>query len=156
MAAEENDDAGDQGANRVAEPPPTTSPETTSVDLRSIQPTPQIGSSVSSATFASVPAWVSLSGSKTYNLGATQEKIALRILWILTAIIATIFLLSVVLGGWCFFDKAQCDASGNALRLVTGTTKDIFTAMLGLAGSVVGFYFGQRDRDNASQATTSL
>lgn len=82
--------------------------------------------------------------SKPFDLGEVQQKIALRIIWVLIAIVACIFLISVILGGWCFYDKAQCVAAGNALDLVVGKTKDIFTAMLGLVGSIVGFYFGQR------------
>jgi hypothetical protein len=121
------------------------------VDLRTISPTSGTGLPGGGVDgSAQRSSSVTLSSTKTYNFSITQEKLALRILWILMGIIGAVFCLSLVMGSVCLVSSGQCKAAGEGLQLVIGTTKELFTAIIGLVGSVVGFYFGQRDRDSSS------
>lgn len=74
----------------------------------------------------------------------TQRRIAFMLLWIMIGVIAIITVMSLGYSLRCAFDGAACDTGSSALKLLNDSMSPIFTAMIGLVGSVVGFYFGSK------------
>ncbi|HEX8573343.1 MAG TPA: hypothetical protein VF759_11395 [Allosphingosinicella sp.] len=83
-------------------------------------------------------------GVEPVELGNTRKTIAYFLLWILVGIIVVIVLVSLVFSINCWMDATKCTAATTALNLLTTSVSPVFTAMVGLVGSVVGFYFGSR------------
>lgn len=74
----------------------------------------------------------------------TQKRIAFALLLIMIGVIAIITVVALGYSVRCSIDGGSCDRSSKALDLLNGSMSPIFTAMIGLVGSVVGFYFGSR------------
>lgn len=79
-----------------------------------------------------------------FELDRTRKQLAYRLLWILIGIIAIIMLMSVIYSVRCWTTNETCSDATQALGILTGAASPIFTAMVGLVGSVVGFYFGSK------------
>lgn len=75
----------------------------------------------------------------------TREKIAYLLLAILIGVIAIITLVALIYSASCWFSAAQCAAAQKALPILTDAIQPVFTAMIGIVGSVVGFYFGSKE-----------
>lgn len=80
----------------------------------------------------------------TFELDRTRKQLAYRLLWIMIGIIGVIMLMSTIYSVRCWIDGGSCAAATTALGILTGSLSPIFTAMVGLVGSVVGFYFGSK------------
>jgi len=78
------------------------------------------------------------------TLDRTRRDIAYLLLWIMIGVMLVIILASVVYSVRCAMDSTTCAAATNALGVLTSSISPIFTAMVGLVGSVVGFYFGSK------------
>jgi len=74
----------------------------------------------------------------------TRKRIAYFLLWILVGIIVIVVLVSLAFSWTCWVDEAKCTPASTALSILTTSISPLFTAMVGLVGSVVGFYFGSR------------
>lgn len=74
----------------------------------------------------------------------TQRQIAFMLLYIMIGVIAIITIMSLGYSVGCSRDVKACPINGNALKLLNDSMSPIFTAMIGLVGSVVGFYFGSK------------
>ena len=74
----------------------------------------------------------------------TQRLIAFMLLWILIGIIMVIVIVSLAYTTQCVVAKSPCTQAKDALDLLNKSLSPIFTAMIGLVGSVVGFYFGSK------------
>ncbi|HET9640619.1 MAG TPA: hypothetical protein VFP12_15575 [Allosphingosinicella sp.] len=83
-------------------------------------------------------------GVEPVELGNTRKTIAFFLLWILVGIIVVVVLVSLVFTIMCWLDGTKCAAATTSLNLLTTSVSPVFTAMVGLVGSVVGFYFGSR------------
>ena len=91
---------------------------------------------------ASTPA-----GTETYNLrlDATRRQIAFFLLWIMAGVIAAPVFATIVFSGWCWWNGGDtCTNAGTAIDLLAKSMSQFVTAMVGLVGSVVGFYFGSK------------
>lgn len=88
------------------------------------------------------------SGAVPYNpeIDKTRKYIAYFLLWILVGIIVTIVLVTIVYSGRCWNEADTCTAVGPALDMLNTSISPVFTAMVGLVGSVVGFYFGSKSQ----------
>lgn len=78
------------------------------------------------------------------RLGKTRESIAFRLLWLLAAIVAGYLLVSVIFSQACW-QSSTCDIK-DAYAMAAGSFATVFAALLGLVGSVVGFYFGSQSK----------
>lgn len=78
------------------------------------------------------------------RLGKTRESIAFRLLWLLAAIVAGYLLVSVIFSQACW-QSSECDIK-DAYAMAAGSFATVFAALLGLVGSVVGFYFGSQSK----------
>ena len=80
---------------------------------------------------------------KRLDIDETRQQIAFILLWILGGIIVL-----EAIGGACFAGDCwlfgRCDRASTAFGLISSSMGAIFTAMVGLVGSVVGFYFGSQ------------
>jgi len=74
----------------------------------------------------------------------TRRTIAYFLLWILVGIMLVVVLVSLVFSVNCWVDGRTCGRATTALNILTASVSPMFTAMVGLVGSVVGFYFGSR------------
>lgn len=77
----------------------------------------------------------------------TQRRIAFMLLWIMIGVIAIITIVSLGYSLRCSLSATTgdaCEMGGAGLDLLTKSLSPIFTAMIGLVGSVVGFYFGSK------------
>lgn len=74
----------------------------------------------------------------------TQRRIAFMLLWIMIGVIAITTVMSLGYSVRCSIDGAACVTNSAALKLLNDSLSPIFTAMIGLVGSVVGFYFGSK------------
>ncbi len=79
-----------------------------------------------------------------YPMERTRAKIAYFLLWIMVAIVVVIVLVSLMFSVDCWLRAARCAPAKDALSMLTGGISPVFTALVGLVGSVVGFYFGSR------------
>ena len=80
-----------------------------------------------------------------YDPNVTREKLAYFLLWIMIGIIAVFAILSTTYSVDCLNGHdAKCTLESESLNIVVTTLSPIFTAMVGLVGSVVGFYFGSK------------
>lgn len=98
-------------------------------------------------TVAPAPAQGGGSGTasvENVDLGNTRKRIAYFLLWILVGVIVVIVLVSVVFSVRCWINPDTCTPAATALNILTSNVAPVFTAMVGLVGSVVGFYFGSR------------
>jgi hypothetical protein len=76
--------------------------------------------------------------------GTTRRTIAYFLLWIMVGIMLIVVLASLVFSVNCWVDGTTCARATTALNILTSNISPMFTAMVGLVGSVVGFYFGSR------------
>lgn len=79
-----------------------------------------------------------------YSVDQTRQMIAIWLLASLFGIIAVEALFSAILGFNCWIYGMCSTRAAPAVALITNTIQPIFTAMVGLVGSVVGFYFGSQ------------
>lgn len=84
------------------------------------------------------------------SIDLTRQRIAYLLLWIMIGIMVVIILVSLAYSIGCWRDVTQCTAASNALGVLTSSISPIFTAMVGLVGSVVGFYFGSKNSDETA------
>jgi uncharacterized membrane protein YeaQ/YmgE (transglycosylase-associated protein family) len=78
------------------------------------------------------------------DLGKTRRGIAYLLLAMLGAIIAVELIYAMIYSASCFVDAKSCAAGTAAYQLILDGIDPVFTAMIGLVGSVVGFYFGSQ------------
>jgi hypothetical protein len=93
-------------------------------------------------------------GVQPVSFERTQRNLAYMLLSVLIGIIVVIVLLSVIYSYSCWAHPLvaekgappvdPCAAVGPALTLFNQSISPVFTAMIGLVGSVVGFYFGSK------------
>lgn len=88
------------------------------------------------------PPTVTRVGARSVN--DTREAIAYLLLGTLIGVVVFEAVFSVVIGGSCWRSGACTDRDSQAIGLVTTTLQPMFTAMVGLVGSVVGYYFGSQ------------
>lgn len=85
--------------------------------------------------------------SPPFNLDGTRRDIAFILLGMLAAIILIIVLSSSIMAVSCWFGAkpdGTCPQAQASLGVLTSVFGTVFTAMVGLVGSVVGFYFGSQ------------
>jgi len=94
-------------------------------------------------------------GTENYQLSLrladTQKSIAIFLLCIFAGVIAAPVLATIVFSGWCWLHAETCPAASQALDLLSRNASQYVTAIIGIVGSVVGFYFGS----NSSGGTTT-
>lgn len=78
------------------------------------------------------------------KLEQTRANIAYGLLAILLLVVLFQVISSAALSSGCWVWGSYCPQAEKALSMITSTTQSIFTAMVGLVGSVVGFYFGSK------------
>jgi hypothetical protein len=83
-------------------------------------------------------------GVEPYQMERTRAKIALFLLWIMVGIIVVVVLISLTYSVDCWLRPDRCTSAKDALAMLTGGVSPVLTALVGLVGSVVGFYFGSR------------
>lgn len=98
---------------------------------------PATGNNDSSTTVA---------GLEPFQFSKTQQQLAFRLLWVMIGVIFVIVASSAVYSATCFADGRQCASATSALSIITNSLSPIFTAMVGLVGSVIGFYFGSKQQ----------
>lgn len=79
-----------------------------------------------------------------YSLDSTRKRIAFFLLWIMAGVIALVAVVSLIYSANCWFSGDKCTQAEKALSLLNTGVSPMFTAMIGLVGSVVGFYFGSK------------
>ncbi len=79
-----------------------------------------------------------------FSIDATRKELAYLLLYVMIGVIVVIVIVSILYSLSCWNNAAQCTAATNALGVLTSSISPIFTAMVGLVGSVVGFYFGSK------------
>lgn len=83
-------------------------------------------------------------GVQDYSLDSTRKRIAFFLLYLMAGIVALVALVSLFYSGSCWLDEVPCTQAEGALTLLNTGIAPMFTAMVGLVGSVVGFYFGSK------------
>jgi len=103
---------------------------------------------VSSAASAAAPSNPGSPSAVTgYSVDATRQWIAFVLLGILGAFVFAEVLATVVLAFDCWVGHdGKCTQEGVAMDLLTRGVGGAFTAIVGLVGSVVGFYFGSQSQ----------
>jgi hypothetical protein len=79
-----------------------------------------------------------------YSLDSTRKRIAFFLLYIMAGIVALVAFVSLFYSGGCWLNHTKCSQAEGALTLLNTGIAPMFTAMVGLVGSVVGFYFGSK------------
>lgn len=79
-----------------------------------------------------------------YSLDSTRKRIAFFLLFIMAAIVGLVALVSLIYSVDCWRNVGKCTQAEGALTLLNSGIAPMFTAMVGLVGSVVGFYFGSK------------
>ena len=81
-----------------------------------------------------------------YSLDSTRKRIAFFLLFIMAGIVALVALVSLLYSLDCWLSRTpgKCTQAEGALTLLNSGIAPMFTAMVGLVGSVVGFYFGSK------------
>lgn len=128
-------------------PPPASPPGL--INLTTVTPASGVGGGGGSGGGATPPG--SATSVTPYNLDETRQQIAFILLGILGFIILIQLISSAVLAAGCWstatLDKAgvaACPQAQASLGVLTSVLGTVFTAMIGLVGSVVGFYFGSQ------------
>jgi hypothetical protein len=86
-----------------------------------------------------------VSSTFSFDIDRTREKIAFILLGILAAIILIEVLAGGIFAADCWTQAGDnCSKVQASLGILTGVLGMVFTAMVGLVGSVVGFYFGSQ------------
>ncbi|KPF62380.1 hypothetical protein IP88_14855 [alpha proteobacterium AAP81b] len=118
----------------------TTDP-TAPIDLSAIRPTSTADPNTS-PTATSVTRFGSLND-------RTRTYIAYALVGLLAALVVFHFIQSLQLVSACHAATAAtlCKVEIDAFTLAAKETQNIFTAIVGLVGSVVGFYFGQKSNE---------
>ena len=86
-------------------------------------------------------------GVREVNLEDTRRRIAYFLLGILTLVVVIEVLGGSILAVNCWLGanaNGACPAAQASLSVLTTSLGAVFTAMIGLVGSVVGFYFGSK------------
>ncbi len=82
-----------------------------------------------------------------YDPGRDQEKARVRITYVLLAMLGLAVVCVLAVGCYlaltCYAAKACSDAK-DAFALMSATVALIFTPIVGLVGSAIGFYFGSK------------
>jgi hypothetical protein len=79
-----------------------------------------------------------------YSLDSTRKRIAFFLLFIMAGIVALVAIVSLIYSAGCWLNGSRCTQAEGALTLLNTGISPMFTAMVGLVGSVVGFYFGSK------------
>lgn len=79
-----------------------------------------------------------------FSLDTTRKRIAFFLLYIMAGVIALVALVSLIYSADCWLNGSKCTQAEGALNLLNSGIAPMFTAMIGLVGSVVGFYFGSK------------
>ena len=79
-----------------------------------------------------------------YSIDSTRKRIAFFLLYIMAGIVALVAFVSLFYSGSCWLNGSKCTQAEGALTLLNTGIAPMFTAMVGLVGSVVGFYFGSK------------
>lgn len=77
-------------------------------------------------------------------LNHTRKKIAMTLIGMLALLIVVEVIWGGIFGMSCWVNSkpATCDLADRSLAITQSAVGQMFTAMVGLVGSVVGFYFG--------------
>ena len=86
------------------------------------------------------------SGVSALELGQTRKEIAYRLIYIMSAVIAAYLLVSLIFAQSCWM-SSTCSVK-DAYGMAAGSFATVFTALVGIVGSVVGFYFGSKSEGN--------
>ncbi|QRE74270.1 hypothetical protein [Methylobacterium aquaticum] len=82
-----------------------------------------------------------------YDPGRDQEKARVRIAYVLLAMLGLAVVCVLATGSYlaltCYAGKT-CGEAKEAFALLSGTVALIFTPVVGLVGSAIGFYFGSK------------
>lgn len=78
---------------------------------------------------------------------STRRWLAYSIMMLLGVVVAAIGISSLYYSYQCWLAPGQCQAASSALNTLVDGLQPMFTALTGLVGSVVGFYFGSRQRE---------
>lgn len=87
---------------------------------------------------------------KDYDPGPEQEKARAKLAYILLAVLVGLVVVQVitgVIGAVDCFLSPNCADAKNALALMNTSISQTFTPIVGLVGSVIGFYFGAKSKD---------
>jgi hypothetical protein len=115
------------------------------IDLQAIRPT-------SLADPKTAPSATSVTSAGSLN-DQTRTYIAYALVALLAALVLFHFFQSTQLSSVCRVGAKQalCMVETQAFLLAAKETQNIFTAIVGLVGSVVGFYFGQKSNEAGNQ-----
>ena len=84
---------------------------------------------------------------ENYDPGRDQEKARVRIAYVLLAMLGLAVVCVLTTGSYlaltCYAGKT-CGEAKEALALLSATVALIFTPIVGLVGSAIGFYFGSK------------
>jgi ABC-type dipeptide/oligopeptide/nickel transport system permease component len=83
-----------------------------------------------------------------------RQRLAFLIVYLLAGVIVVIVVAGVVGGLACWSGGTRCDAVTRSLAVLTNSTSTVFTALIGLTGSIIGFYFGSRKIPETRKADT--
>lgn len=79
------------------------------------------------------------------TLDFTRKRIAFFLLYIMAGIVVLVALVALLYSFDCWLNgEKKCVQAEGALTLLNTGIAPMFTAMVGLVGSVVGFYFGSK------------
>jgi hypothetical protein len=143
-------DTNDKKTGPVSAPPPGATGSGGSggvIDLTTVAPVQPASGAAGGTGGASPDSRGTATGVSGYTLDKTRQLIAFFLLGILALIVLVQVIGSAVFAGDCwFFDhvKGSCPQAQASLGVLTSALGSVFTAMIGLVGSVVGFYFGSQ------------
>lgn len=125
------------------------------VDLTGLTASTAAQAGVASAVIAHAPTdtpgpeSATSEGFKPFSMDETRQMIALLLLGALLLII----LVEVLFAGFfsinCWMFGKCDDRAVKAIGIISNSVQPIFTAMVGLVGSVVGFYFGSKNNESS-------
>ena len=86
----------------------------------------------------------------------TRRWLARAVILLLTLIVVAIAGLSTVYSFDCWYygDDGRCTRAKQSIDDLVTSIQPIFTALIGLVGSVIGFYFGSREGDTGRRPPT--
>lgn len=132
-----DDKAAGAGSAELKSLDDTTAPAGTAEAVASAVTGTGTGTGASAATGTAV-------GLQDYSEDETRERIAYFLLWIMIGVIIAVVLVALMFSVDCWLHPGRCEPAKDALAMLTTSISPVFTAMVGLVGSVVGFYFGSK------------
>ena len=131
--------SGDDKTGELISLDETTAPEGTE------EAAPPAGTGTGAGTSGSAATGTAVAV-QPYDAEETRKNIAYFLLWIMIGVIVAVVVVALMFSVDCWLHTGRCEPAKDALEMLTGSIAPVFTAMVGLVGSVVGFYFGSKER----------